>query len=150
MALTRAPAETVLLKRVGVLFTAIGLDGTTDDGTNVDLNDPLGYALRRLGYSVATITAVADADLAAVGTDEYDALLDLAELRALESAWSAALTLVDLAVGPRKEALGQLAQGLEKLLARKRAQVEQDHGLGMTLTGGYLSLDFTEHRTTED
>lgn len=143
MALTRATAETILLKRIGTLFTAVGLDGATI-GTNADLDDPLGYALAVLGHSVANLASVTTAEVAAAS--DTAAFLDYAELRALETAYGAALSLVDTTVGPRSEALGQMATRLEARIESKRDQVMRDHGLigGATLTGGVLTLDFAE------
>lgn len=145
MALTRANAESILIRRVGTLFTAVGLDGTTVAGTNADLNDPLGYALRRLGYAVASAVSVADTDVDDVSAADTDAFLDVAELRALENAHGAALTLVDISVGPRKESLGQMAEGLLQRMEAKRRQVEADYGIGAgELESGVLNLDFME------
>jgi len=56
MALTRANAEVILIRRVGALLTAADLDGTTVDGTNVDLNDPFASALRQLGHTAVSYT----------------------------------------------------------------------------------------------
>lgn len=150
MALTRANVETLLIRRVGALLAAVGLDGATVDGTNPDLNDPLGYALLTLGHSVTDLTAVADADLASVAATSFPSLLDYAELRCLESALSSALVLVDTSVGPRSESLGQMAARLEGRIATKREQVARDYGLtGVgTLEAGVITLDFAE--TEED
>lgn len=45
MALTRANVEAILIRRLGGIFEAVGLDGATADGSNEDLNDPIGWAL---------------------------------------------------------------------------------------------------------
>ena len=65
MALTRANTEAILIRRLGGIFEAVGLDGATADGSNEDLNDPIGWALRQLGKPPDP-TAVSDADVAAV------------------------------------------------------------------------------------
>lgn len=145
MALTRANVESILIKRVGTILDKAGLDGTTVDGTNADLNDPIGYALRKLGYSVSDATAVADADLAGLATDDTDALLDLAEVRALESCLTAILTIVSITVGPRKQEYSDMAKGLQSLIARKQGRIDAEYGLGVqTLEAGVLNLDFQE------
>jgi hypothetical protein len=148
MTITRANAETILIRRVGKALAAAGLDGTTVDGTNVDLNDPLGWACRQLGYAVDSPTAVDDDDLASVTDADLDQFLDMAEWRTLESALNAALALVDTSVGPIRESLSQLAAGLEKRIARLEARLQRDYGVGLaTLEGGYLTLEFAEHDT---
>lgn len=141
MALTRAAAEAVLVRRLGGLLAAAGLAVTTA-GANADLNDPLAWAVGQAGGSVSDRTAVTDADLTTVDGD--DRLLDLAELRALESV-AGNLALVDVTFGPHKESLGQLGERLEKLIARKRAQVARDHGIGAgALDAGVVVLPFQE------
>lgn len=146
MTITRANVEAVLVKRIGPLFTDLGLDGTTVDGTNADLNDPIAYALQRLGYGVSDITNVTDTDLSAVTSDDYAALLDIAELRCLETAYNAAVYLVNITVGPRSEQLNQKAQGIEKMIAGKRDSIKSDYGIGYgNFTTSTLELDFARH-----
>jgi len=146
MALTIVQVETVLIRRVGALFTAVGLDGTTIDGNNPDLVDPVGASIRNLGGSVTTITNVVDADLAGIVETDYDELLDVAELRALQSAHSAATTLINTAIGPRKEELSSIANSLAKLIEQKQKQTEELYGYGLRpLESGLLELDFAEH-----
>ena len=146
MALTIVQVETILIRRVGVLLTAVGLDGTTIDGTNVDLNDPVGTSIRNLGGSVTTITNVIDADLAGIAAADYDQLLDVAELRVLQSAHSAATTLIDTKIGPRDEKLSNMANTLAKRIEQAQEQVEDLYGYGLRpLESGLLELDFAEH-----
>lgn len=136
MALTRVQVEGVLIDRVGKVLTAAGLDGTTESGNNPDLNDPIGWAIRTLGHTVGNITAVNDSDLANVS--RVDALLDLAELRALENVLNN-YTLVDSEVGPRSEDYSDLADRLAKWLPTKRKAVERQHklALGDEKTAGF-------------
>jgi hypothetical protein len=145
MAVTRANVEAILVRRLGALLTEAGLDGTTVSGSNLDLSDPIGWAVRKLGGSVANVVSVADADLAGIGADDYDQLFDLAEFRALESV-SNHLVQVDLQVGPRSEKFSQLMAAVEGRLARKRKQLEVDYGFGLgTLEAGVVALDFMEN-----
>lgn len=144
MALSRANVETILIRRCGRLLTACDLDGTTVSGANGDLNDPIASALRTLGYTVASRVSVVDADLAGVASGNEEALLDVAELRTLESALQN-LDVVDVQVGPEKESLSQLGTRLEKAIDRKRAQVQRDYGIGLsTLSAGVITLGFAE------
>lgn len=150
MALSRASVEAILVERCGRLLTAASLDGATSDGTNASLNDPIGWAIRQLGGAVASITAVADADLAAIAEGDTDALLDLAELRALENALGN-LDLADIKVGDRSESLGQIGARLERAVSRKRDQIKRDHGIGLgTITAGVINLGFQQQSEASD
>jgi hypothetical protein len=146
--ITRASVETILIQRAGAYLTAASMDGTSHAGTNESLNDSIGYALRKIGYSVADITLITDADLA--GVSEVDQLLDLAELRTLDNILGN-LALVDITLGPRKESLSQLASALEKRIARLHSYIELEYGIGMAeLTGGVIELGFAEHSDEYD
>lgn len=144
MSLTRADIETILVKRVGKWLTAAGLDGTTHDGTNDDLSDPIGRAVRALGFSVADVTNVADADVAQIDADDYDELFDFAELRALETCLSN-YDKVNLSLGPRSESFDQLRSGMIQAIQFKRAQIAEDYDDSQSLVGGVFALDFEEH-----
>ncbi len=141
---TRAQAETILTRRLGPTMTAAKMDGETADGTNPDLNDPLGWAVRKLEGTVADLVAVADADLDTVSTDDTDNLLDLAELRALNNVLGN-LTLVDTSVGPRSQKFGQLREGIGARIERLEKSLATE--LGATLTAGVIEMDFAEHET---
>lgn len=150
MSLTRASVEEILIRRCGKLMTAADLDGTTANGTNRDLNDPLGWALRQCGYSVTSVGAVADADLASVATTKYDQLFDLAELRTLESILGN-LDDVDIQLGPRQERLSQLANQVERRLENLQMRVQREHGYGAPeMEAGVLTYEFAEHFTGSD
>jgi len=145
MSLSRANIESILIRRCGRMLTACGLDGTTINGSNADLNDPIAWAIKQLGGSVAARTSVADSDIATVAAEDEEALLDLAELRTLESALTN-LDATDIRVGDREEKLDQLSKRLESTIARKRSQIQRDHGLGLgTLSAGVLTLGFQQH-----
>ncbi len=107
MAVTRANVENVLIHRAGALMTKASLDGTTVDGTNTDLADPIAWALRVSGYTSADITNPTTAEVAAA-EDDIDEVVDYAELRTLENVLGN-LDDVDTTVGPRSESLSQLA-----------------------------------------
>jgi|GEM_PF-2298791 len=127
MSLTRANIEAVLVRRCGKLLTAAALDGTTVNGTNADLNDPIGSALRALGYTVASIVAVADSDLSTVGAGHIDQLLDLAELRTLESI-QGNNDQVDVRSDDTEKRWAALGTRLEAAIARKRDQIVARYG----------------------
>lgn len=144
MALTRAQVSTILNKRIGPLFTELGLDGTTTN-SNTDHNDPIGYAIRKLGGTVATITAVADSDLASIEAANYDELLDLAELRCMQTALSTARRLVSYTLGPKREEYADIAKGLAVDIARKQDEMKEEYGrFNATLEAGVITLAFAE------
>jgi len=148
MALTAIQAETILIRRVGILMTAIGLDGTTITGNNPDLVDPMGYAIRYLGGTVTTITDIVDADLAVVTSALENEFFDIAEWRVLLSV-QGNYVLVDTKIGPRDEKWGSLADNIDKLVARKEKQIKDTYGLGLQpLQADVISLDFAEHDIT--
>jgi len=125
---TRAQAETVLVRRVGRYLTLAGLDGTTNNGTNADLADPIAWALRKLELPVADPTNPSTGEVAA--TTRVDALFDLAELRTLENILGN-LSLVTATVGPRTEHYNDLAKRLGEMIPRKRKAIEQEHGISL-------------------
>lgn len=129
MALTRANVEVILISRLSNLLTEAGLDGTTNDGTNTDLNDPIGWAIRQADGSVDDFTLVDDTDVARVGSGDYDKLLDLAEYRTLENI-SGNLDEVDIKSGPFEQKYSQLADRVEKRLERVRAHLEKTYDFG--------------------
>lgn len=144
MTLTRASVESVLIRRTGTLLTAASLDGTTISGSNADLNDPIASALRQCGLTVANIGNVADSDLAALADSDIDKLLDLAELRVLESCLGN-LDLVDVKAGPIEEKLGQVGARLEAAITRKRTAITRTYGIGLgTLSAGLIDLGFQQ------
>jgi hypothetical protein len=126
MALTRANADTILLRRVAGLMDKAGIDSDGSAGT-LTLGDGLAWALRMLGYTPASYTTVVDGDLDDVASSSIDALLDLAELRVLESI-STMYASVTSKVGPLEERLSDLAGSIQALLVRKRAMVSAMHG----------------------
>mgnify|MGYP000920921279 FL=1 len=140
MALTRSAVETVVTRRVGSLLEEAGLSAAAP---NPHLADPIAWALRGLGYNVASITDVTDADLLPVGAAHVDALLDLAELRALESV-AGNLLAVDVEVGPVSEKRSSLGEHVTGLIAdrRKGAQARWGSILAQPLeeTGGPVRL----------
>ena len=149
MTLSRANVEKILISRLGNKLTAAGLDGTTITGSNASLNDPIGYALRLSGYGVFDITNVADSDLLPVSNTTVDQVLDLAELRTLESV-AGNLAVVDQIVGPRRMMLTQLSDQVEKEIARMREKVTALYGIGIgSLDAGTINLDFQEKPTDQ-
>lgn len=150
MSLTRANVEVILIRRLGKLLTEAELDGDTNSGTNLDLNDPIGWAIRQCGGSVASVVNVSSSEVSAIGATDYDKFFDLAEYRALQNI-SGNLASVDIRVGSRQENFDQLAERVEARIARKKMQLQQDYGWGLgTLEAGVINLDFQQKTSATD
>lgn len=144
MALTRANVEFLMEARLSPLLAAAGM-AVTVAGANADLNDPIGRAVRDLGYTVASLVLVADADVAQVAVGEYDEFLDAAELHTLENILGN-LDDVDIKVGPRDEKLNQLAEKVERKIKRLLKAMALAYGYGLAIPrAGYITKDFAEH-----
>lgn len=96
------------------------------DGVNPWLTDPLRWALSMLGHATASFTSVTDDDLAPVTNDHVEALLDLCELRMLESVQTN-LASVDVTAGPLQEKRSQLATALAETIAERRKLYDARH-----------------------
>ena len=145
MALTRATVEAILLRRCGTALQQAGLDYTTANGENDDLNDPIGSAVRWLGGTVASAAAVSDSDLGGVDVLDHDALFDLAELRVLETCLNHVLDQVDTTLGPQSRSLAQFAAALERKIERLQERAKTFYGIGVAaLLAGVADLDFME------
>ena len=148
MPATVAALEGVILSRCSTLLVDVGMDGTTQDGTNSSLRDPIGFGLRQAGGTVATFGAVTDADVQTVDPADLDMVADLAEYRALQNAYGRSLGKVDLAVSGAlnvSQHLSDRAKNLERALRDRAAYVRAAYGLGAaTLSAGVNSLDFVQ------
>jgi len=145
MALTRAQVESILVRRCSNYMKAAEMDGETIQGTNADLNDPIGVAIRACDGTTTLPSNVVDADLVAIDVADYDKLFDIAELRILESVLSQ-YDKFGLKVGPRSEYQSQLVERLEPKLKRMQKRAELMYGWAApTFEAGAISLDFAEH-----
>jgi hypothetical protein len=120
MAITRSDVEFLLTKRLGGYLGRAEM--SVGAGENPHLTDPIGWALRQLGYSQASLVAVTNSDLSPVAAAHVDALLDLAELRTVESMLTN-LDEVSVAAGPVKVEWSDLRKDLLALLPKKRSAV---------------------------
>ena len=140
MAYTRAQAEASLVARQKVKMAYVSFAVTTA-GSNADLNDPLAVALRKLGKTASS--PVSDSDLTTLTDEQWDELLDRAELRLLQSI-SGNLDEVDISVGPRRESLSQLSAQVDKAIERLEARIEKEYGGFSALKSGRIGLGFQE------
>lgn len=139
---TRANAESVLIGRVGPFMTKAGLDGSTVDGTNTDLNEPLAFGLQQAGYTVSDVTLVDDSDVSAVTNTDWFKMLDYAEYRLLASLMTN-ITSVDVKVGPRELKGSQFGAQLRARFNALGTLLERLYGFGQSaLVTGVINLDF--------
>jgi hypothetical protein len=136
MTLTRANAERVIVDRVGGLMEFAGLT-VTYAGSNSDLDEPLSWAARRMGLSLASSITVTDSDISGLSGDDIDDYLDLAEYRTLKNV-QGNLDMVDVTAGPRSEKLSQVAGQVEKMLSARRDRVL---AISETPAYRYIELD---------
>lgn len=126
MSITRIEIEQVVARRLGGFLAEAGMDAL-QDGVNPWLTDPLRWALSMLGYATASFTSVTDDDLAPVADGHVEALLDLCELRMLESIQTN-LASVDVTAGPLQEKRSQLATALAEIITERRKIYGARHG----------------------
>lgn len=138
MSLGRSTVEAIIIRRLGPWLAQAGLDATTIDGTNADLADAIGAAVRGVGGTTASYAAVTDADLLTVS--DADQLLDLAELRTLEMI-EGNLDKVTIASDGDSIALNDLSARVARALARKQARFDRVYGVTAPLAAGVLTLD---------
>lgn len=122
---TLADVQAVINDRVGALLAEAR--AATGDATKPSVDTCIGWAVRMLGYTTASILAPTDGEVQAVASTKVDALLDLAELRTLESIQTN-LSQVDLTTGPVLERLGQLPTRLADIVPKKRQVVALQWG----------------------
>lgn len=128
MPYTRRQIERVLIKRTGQFLSEAGLDGTTQSGANDDLSDPIATTIRKMGYTVADLSEVADTDLANVPDGDIDQLLDMAELRVLETI-EGNLTLVTTGEADSSYSFSDLASRLSTRIQRLRDRIIEEYGV---------------------
>ncbi len=144
MTIARADTESIIVRRVGPLMTVSGM-AITITGGNGDLNDPLGYAIRSLGYSVLSVVSIVDADVAQVTDAEIDEFLDICTIRTLYAILGN-YDDVDIKVGPRDEKLSQLREQVENKIALLEKQAEISYGFGLSTPEARVIVDdFVEH-----
>lgn len=142
---TRAHVEYFLVDRCGALLTFVGKDGTTVDGTNVDLVDAIGGAIRKLAGSVTDPTNVVDADVQTVESSSFDALIDVAELRLYYSI-RGNLTTTDVTAGPFSEKYSDIGDYLDDQIKALEDKIEAEYGIGSAdMQAGMITLSIASH-----
>jgi hypothetical protein len=144
MALTRSAVETILVARRGDLMAVVNF-ALTVAGANADLNDPIGWAIRRLGGSTTNFLSVADADVITVTEYPEDAIIDLAEWRLIMNI-KGNFDKVDITSGPFSEKLSQMADALASDLKNLMRAITNTYGIGdIPVDAGIVTLDFAQH-----
>jgi hypothetical protein len=127
--LTVALIEAELLARLGPYLRRVGLDGTAADGKNSALRGPIRGAVCSLGLPTSDPIAVVDSDVAGVAGFALERLLDVAEMKALETCWGN-WPEVDQQAGEERQDLSQLADRIER-----RIRLLSDRTAGPYTTG---------------
>jgi len=147
MAVTKQMVQQVLITRLGRVLTEYDFE-TVISGDLVYLEDPIGWGLRMIEVSTASIALVTEAEVASVGDSDRDELLDYAEFRLLSNLIKNAPE-VDVKIGHRSEEFSQLANRLIQMFDRKRTEIRLLYGFGLgELETGRIDLD--DLTTTED
>lgn len=145
MSVTRAAVETEIVSRLKALLVAAEM-ATTIAGANSSLNSSIGWAVRIVGGTVASISTVTDDDINTVLPSSLDTFLDLAEYRARLTI-DGNFAEVDTKVGDIDVKYDQLRRGNERALTRLLAIYGSSYGLIETAAGlsvGVISLSFQE------
>lgn len=131
---TLADVQDIVGNRYAALLTLA--QAMSGDEFTPSIEQAVAWSLRALGYPVASLRFATDGELANVADAHLDALLDLTELRMLESIQTG-LTAVTVKAGPVQEDYNHLADRLADIVNEKRANVAARHGqwLVVSLTG---------------
>jgi hypothetical protein len=147
MTLTRANVESELVSRQEARMEVVEM-AVTVDGSNADLNNPIGFAVRKSGGTVASFASVADGDLGGFEEADYDKLLDIAEYRLLlniKGRWGK----YDIRAGQLDEKLSQFGKDLDADIDRKLTELQTLYSFGVvSLEAGVVDYDFIQ--TDED
>ena len=116
MALTQSRIEQVIESRLGGFVAQVR--EITGDPSRPSILESASWAMRKLGYTVASVTDVTDAEAGEVRDADIDVFLDLTELKTLKSL-PGNLPAVDVTVGPQAIKMSGLLKALEDMIARR-------------------------------
>lgn len=143
MSLTRENFESELVSRQQARMETVEMSVETS-GTNTDLNNIIGFAIRQSGGTVASFASVADSDLSGFDSEYYEQLFDIAELRLLKNIkgrWGK----WDIRAGQLAENLSQFGKDLDADIERLEKHVKSTYGIGVsTVSIGSVDYDFAE------
>lgn len=98
----------------------------TGDPSKPSIAQAIAWAIRAMGGTTALLTGVTDAEVTTVTGAQVDALLDLAELKTLESIQTN-LTAVNVTAGPVRQEYNDLSARLASIVKDKRTQIDARH-----------------------
>jgi hypothetical protein len=149
MSLTRANVEAQLIARQGPLLSLCNLDGTTKDGTNAALNDPIRVAIRYDDYDISDPVNVVDADLEVFTGWQIERLLDVAELRICETLWGN-WPLYTVSISLEKKQLSDIRDGIRERIIQLTKKLAEPYGpnvgagaVGVMAVGHRIPMDPT-------
>lgn len=129
MSMTRAQCETVIISRVGGWMRVVGMDGTTHDGGNADLADPIAQMLRSIGYSTLDAINPCDADFAAIPSSNYEQALSVATLFTMRSILGR-FSDVDEWAGTDKQSWNDFGERVQKAIDDYQEDLKNRYGFG--------------------
>jgi len=131
MPMTRAEVEHYLTRRTGQVVTFVGLDGVTEDGNNLDYNDPIADGLETVGFPPLSRINVGDEDIALVPPGSVQWFLRVVELRMLETVANQFVWYGERFVD-NDERVVEVRQGVENRLKGLSTEIATQWGLGMS------------------
>jgi hypothetical protein len=135
--MTRAEVEHYLTRRTGQAVDFVGLDGHTEDGTNIDYNDPIADALESVGIKPDSRLDVSDADVGRVPLENTQWFLRLLELRMLQTVANQFIYYGERFVD-NDERVIEVRQGVENRIKGLSTEITARWGLGVSvMSGGY-------------
>lgn len=149
MVFTRAQVEATMISRRRRVMIRVGLDGVTVDGTNADLTDSIGSAIRLLGGVTIDPILITDADLLTIPEDYQNYILDVTEWYLLGTMIGQFVD-VDLVTGPFAAKLSQLADRLQKQWEARRKLLEEAGIVGVEVEAGVILQNFAQHGEVND
>lgn len=138
MALTRPNLDAALVRICGPTLTKVGRDGTTVDGTNVDLSIGIGMALLAMERDVADISSVTTSELSGVTGGDVKLLIDVSRVEIYENILSNWAQPDETAGTDNEQLNGKLRDSIEKTVTRWKAELRDNYGIG---TGSPPSID---------
>lgn len=135
MPLTRAHVERVVIDQYREWLLRVGMDATTANGTNADLNGPLEAALDGREIAIADRSNIQDADLAGITTGRETqrtyADVKLATLDAILGHWAK----VDYTSG-HSQSLDQFGKRVMETRKMLAAEIAIQYGTPSDIRGG--------------
>ncbi len=128
--MTLADAQKTLIRRCGKFLVAAQLDGTTINGTNADLMDPVSEGLIACGVTPADYTTPTTAEVQSLAASDLRKFLAIAEYRTLETVLGNWAKPDQTAGTDNEQKLGALRDSLQKTLGTKLKALQDEFDYG--------------------